>query len=184
MIFTDREIQIALNKSQIGIKPEPELDAYSSTSVDLRLADQLTVFKENLNTGTIETIIDPAKPRSSFVAEREIKQLSDVMIIGDEGYPLNPRKLVLGWTLEKVSLPTQSRIAARIEGKSSLARLGLIVHLTAPTIHCGFNDVIRLELVNHGAVPIRLRKGMRICQLVFELTMGTPQKGFSATQTA
>jgi dCTP deaminase len=60
----------------------------------------------------------------------------------------------------------------------------LLVHLTAPTIHCGFNDVIRLELFNHGVVPIRLRKEMRICQLVFELTMGTPQKGFSAVQTA
>ena len=184
MIFTDREIQIALRESQIVIKPEPDLDAYSSTSVDLRLADRLTVFKEDLNIGSIETTIDPAKPKSIFVAEREIQKLSNVTIISDEGYPLPSGKLVLGWTLEQVSLPNHSRIAARVEGKSSLARLGLVVHLTAPTIHCGFNEFIRLELLNHGVVPIRLRKGMRICQLVFELTMGTPQKGFSAIQTA
>lgn len=181
MIFTDHEIQIALRESQISIKPEPELDAYSSTSVDLRLADRLTVFEETLNTESVETIIDPSK---GFVAEKTIKRLSNEKIIGDEGYPLEPRKLVLGWTLEQVTLPIHSRIAARVEGKSSLARLGLVVHLTAPTIHSGFNDLIRLELLNHGVVPIRLRKGMRICQLVFELTMGTPQKGFSAIQTA
>jgi dCTP deaminase len=181
VIFTDREIQIALSESQISIKPEPELDAYSSTSVDLRLADRLTVFKETLNTEGVETIIDP---RKGFAAEKTIRLISDEMIIGDDGYPLNPKTLVLGWTLEEVCLPIQSRIAARVEGKSSLARLGLLVHLTAPTIHSGFDNLIRLELFNLGVVPIRLRKGMRICQLVFELTMGVPQKGFSAIQTA
>jgi dCTP deaminase len=71
-----------------------------------------------------------------------------------------------------------------VEGKSSLARLGLGVHITAPTIHSGFGNSIRLEIINHGAVPIRLRAGMRICQIVFELTLGTPQKGFQQIQSA
>ena len=177
MIFTDREIQIALSKSQIEIMPGPLLDAYSSTSVDLTLDERLTVFKENINTGAVEIVIDPSR---DYRAEEVIKTLSDEKIIGDEGYVLAPHKLVLGWTAELVHLPMQSRIAARVEGKSSLARLGLVVHLTAPTIHSGFNNVIRLEMVNYGVIPIRLHKGMRICQLVFELTMGTPQKGFVA----
>lgn len=181
MIFTDREIQLAIAKGQIGIEPEPALDAYSSTSVDLRLADRITVFKKELNTTAVKTEIDPVL---GFQAETAIKEISDETPIGPDGYLLIPRCLVLGWTLELVTLPTQSRLAARVEGKSSLARLGLGVHITAPTIHSGFENLIRLEMVNHGAVPIRLRAGMKICQLVFELTLGTSQKAFSAIQTA
>ncbi|MEZ5888805.1 MAG: hypothetical protein R3D52_00230 [Xanthobacteraceae bacterium] len=54
----------------------------------------------------------------------------------------------------------------------------LIVHITAPTIHAGFDGRIRLEMVNHGKIPIRLRPGMRICPLIFEQTLGTPEKGY------
>jgi dCTP deaminase len=77
-----------------------------------------------------------------------------------------------------VTLVSHNRIAARIEGKSSLARLGLGVHITAPTIHAGFAGQIRLEMINHGKVPIRMRVGMRVCQLIFEQTLGTPEKGY------
>ena len=181
MIFTDREIQLAISKRQIVIEPEPALDAYSSTSLDLRLAGTVTVFRTNINTGAVKTEIDPIP---GFKVEPTVKELSDEQTIGPEGFLLVPRKLVLGWTLERVELPTQARLAARVEGKSSLARLGLGVHITAPTIHSGFNNPIRLEMVNHGEVPIRLRTGMKICQLVFELTLGSPQKAFSAIQTS
>jgi dCTP deaminase len=85
---------------------------------------------------------------------------------------------VLGWTAEYINIPTDARLAARVEGKSSLARIGIGVHLTAPTIHAGFKGQIRLEIVNHGPVPIILKPGMRICQLVFELTLGTPEGGY------
>jgi dCTP deaminase len=77
-----------------------------------------------------------------------------------------------------VNLPYDSRLAARVEGKSSLARLGLGVHITAPTIHAGFEGQIRLELINHGRLPITVKPGMRICQLIFEQTLGTPQRGY------
>jgi dCTP deaminase len=86
--------------------------------------------------------------------------------------------LVLGWTREYVDLKTDARLAGRVEGKSSLARLGLGVHITAPTIHSGFKGRIRLEIINHGDVPIRLRSGMRICQLILETTLGTPERGY------
>ena len=95
-----------------------------------------------------------------------------------------PHIFILGRTKEVVKLPPTSRVAARVEGKSSLARLGLIVHFTAPTIHSGFNNSIRLEIMNHGPLPVRLRAGMRICQLIFELTFGTPEKAFRAAQTS
>src|SRR4029077_13727909 len=101
--------------------------------------------------------------------------------------------LVLGWTLEKIKLPNDARIAARGEGKSSLARIGLGIHVTAPTIHPGFGEKadepgfpgseIRLEIWNIGPLKIRLRKGMPICQIIFEEVHGTPE-GPSAGQFA
>ena len=75
----------------------------------------------------------------------------------------------LGQTRSRVALNREHKIAARVEGKSSLARLGLIVHLTAPVIHCGFRGHIALELINFGPFSIKLvPHKTRICQLVFE----------------
>jgi len=90
--------------------------------------------------------------------------------------------------MERIQLPPASRLAARVEGKSSLARLGLGVHVTAPTIHAGFGatrdpdypgSAIRLEMWNIGPLRIKLEKGMPICQLIFEWVDGTPEKGYA-----
>jgi dCTP deaminase len=151
--------------------------------VDLTLGASISEFKEDLNEGDgIETVIDPS--HRNFQAERTLQKITNKVSIGPDGYLLKPRRLVLGWTVERVELPTHSRLAARVEGKSALARLGLGIHITAPTIHSGFSYPIRLEIINHGHAPIRLRTDMRICQLVFEMTLETPQKGFRALQSA
>jgi len=83
---------------------------------------------------------------------------------------------MLARTQEWIELPRTARLAARVEGRSSLARLGVAVHLTAPVIHAGFRGYITLEITNPGPLPIRLRPGMQICQLVLELLFGTPSK--------
>jgi dCTP deaminase len=81
-----------------------------------------------------------------------------------------------------VKLPNKSRLAAQVEGRISLARLGIGIHVTAPTIHAGFGDSdpqpIQLEIFNFGPHEIVLDAGMKICQLIFEQTLGTPQKGY------
>lgn len=92
---------------------------------------------------------------------------------------LKPGEFILALTRERVELPETTRIAARVEGKSSLARIGLAVHVTAPTIHAGFKGNITLEIKNHGVLPIRLTVGMPICQLIFEMVFGTPSKVMS-----
>jgi dCTP deaminase len=89
-----------------------------------------------------------------------------------------PKKFILAWTQEYVDINVRARVAARVEGKSSLARLGVGIHITAPVIHAGFDGHTRLEMVNHGDLPVLLTPGMRICQLVFEQTLGTPVKGY------
>src|SRR5713101_2113135 len=87
-------------------------------------------------------------------------------------------KFMLGYTREIIQLPHHSRIAARVEGKSSLARLGIGIHVTAPTIHAGFKGRIQLEICNHGTLKVKLTAGMRVCRLIFEQTLGTPDKGY------
>jgi dCTP deaminase len=101
---------------------------------------------------------------------------------------LPPGCFYLAWTLEAVQLPYRSRIAARVEGKSSLARLGLGIHVTAPTIHAGFGasdadpswvgNPIQLEIWNTGPLPVVLKRGLKICQLIFEVVDGTPEQGY------
>lgn len=174
MILTDREIRISIETGQVVIDPVPNDQAYSSTSIDLTLGAQLQVFKSQQP--GLETVIDPSAEGYSFLSA--IRVLADEREIGAEGYALAPGILILARTEERVSLPVRSRIAARVEGKSSLARLGLGVHITAPTIHAGFAGRIQLEIVNHGSRPIRLRTGMRICQLIFETTLGVADKGY------
>lgn len=174
MILTDREIRIAIETRQVVIDPVPIGEAYSSTSIDLTLAAALQVFKP-VQAG-LDMVIDPSVKGYSFLDA--IKTLADEQRIGDDGFALKPGVLILARTQERVVLPVTSRMAARVEGKSSLARLGLGVHITAPTIHAGFSGRIQLEIVNHGSRPIRLRTGMRICQLIFEMSLGVADKGY------
>ncbi|HVV29166.1 MAG TPA: dCTP deaminase [Rhizomicrobium sp.] len=173
MILTDREIKIAVERDLITIDPPPDpATAFSSTAVDLTLDPNIIVFNKTVK--GVEKILDPGEANASEI----IAEITHREKIPASGYLFQPKILMLGWTKEFVRLDIGTRIAARVEGKSSLARLGLAVHVTAPTIHAGFEGQIQLELVNHGNVPIRLKPGMRICQLIFEATLGTPERGY------
>jgi dCTP deaminase len=174
VILTDREIRLAISKGLIEIDPQPNERAFSSTAVDLTLDENISELKDV--EGGLEQAIDPG--HRDFQPERTLALVSNKITIPAEGYLLRPDMLVLAWTKEYVNLVSHNRVAARVEGKSSLARFGLAIHVTAPTIHAGFDGHIRLEMVNHGKLPIRLRPGMRICQLIFEQTLGTPEKGY------
>jgi dCTP deaminase len=172
MVFTDREIQAALESKQVIIKPLPDQGAYSSTSLDLTLSRVLQEWKSS---ATNQIVCPTAKGYKfkDFVAE-----FSQTKKMTRAGYILVPGVFVLGWTEEEVKLPTYSRLAARVEGKSSLARLGIGIHVTAPTIHAGFQGQIQLEICNHGSLKVKLTTGMPVCQLIFEQTLGTPDKGY------
>lgn len=175
MILTDREIQIALERRLISIEPPPSDVAYSSTSVDLTLDPNITTFPTGA--AGIKKAVDVTHPDYDYDAV--LQEMSKTFSIDEKGgFELPRNELVLGWTTEYINIPIDARMAARVEGKSSLARLGIGVHLTAPTIHAGFKGQIRLEIVNHGPLPIILKPGMRVCQLIFEVTMGTPEGGY------
>jgi len=191
VILSDREIRAALDRGAIRITPDPKADPklWSSTSLDLRLGDELLLWDREL-ISEAESIIDLGP---GFSPNEIISKYSSSKTIPEEGYVLRPNTFVLGWTKEKIALPHSSRYAARVEGKSSLARLGLGVHVTAPTIHAGFGFVpgqdanepqgqpIQLEIWHIGPFPVRLIPGMKICQLIVEEVHGTPEQGYSGT---
>ncbi|MCY2930062.1 MAG: dCTP deaminase [Planctomycetota bacterium] len=177
MILTDREILTSLEHGQIVIQPVPDPVRFSSTSVDLCLSNVIRVWDFDQVEKTKGEVITPG---AEFNYEKfRAKYTKKVVVDKSKGYVLAPDAFVLGWTKELLVLPNHSRIAARVEGKSSLARLGLAVHVTAPTIHAGFEGPIQLEMCNLGPVSIRLTPDMPICQLIFEQTFGTPAKGYS-----
>ena len=171
MVLTDREIEAALNCQHLEIDPRPDATALSSTAIDLTLGNTIRTWKKG--TTGVQTLIDP------MAADYKVMPvIDDLTEAQTTPFELEPKGFVLAWTKEVVSLPTTSRLAARVEGKSSLARIGVGVHVTAPTIHAGFRGPIQLEVFNHGPRPVKLSEGMKICQLILEQTLGTPSSGY------
>jgi dCTP deaminase len=186
MILSDRENKLALARGHIRITPPPGPDQFSSMAIDLSLDEEMSVWSPGENTSAGEAlVVSPKTARFDLAAL--LRDHGRTFLIPPEGHILEPWAFVLGWTTERIQLPHTSRLAARVEGRSSLARLGLGVHVTAPIIHAGFGQTtdaaytgtrIRLEIWNFGPFRIRLEKGMKICQLVLEEVHGTPEKGY------
>jgi dCTP deaminase len=108
--------------------------------------------------------------------------LTDTLPSHDGIVVIPPKKLVLVRTLEHVRLPIQGKLAARVEGRSKQARLGMTIHLTAPTIHAGFGGKIVLEIINHGPFHLEVVPNeTKLCQLIFERVGAVPRLPGSVT---
>lgn len=155
MLLSDRDIADAVKNGRLGLEPfEPEL--IQPSSVDVRLDRRFRVFNNQKYTH-----IDPSL--------RQDELTEPVDVAGHEPFVLHPGEFVLASTLEVVTLPDD--LAARLEGKSSLGRLGLLTHSTAGFIDPGFSGHVTLELSNVANLPITLWPGMKIGQLcVFKLS--------------
>ena len=183
MILSKGEIVRAIEEGAIGIEPAPEADQYSASSLDLRLGDKFFRWSKELMDGMsqagFDNTVDPSRMSYEALAERFLVPVE----VDREGcYVINSWDFVLGITHERVDLPLASGIAARVEGRSSLARMGLAVHLTAPTIQAGWSGYITLEIVNLGPWPIKLRpQELLACQLIFE-RVGEPDESAAPSQ--
>jgi dCTP deaminase len=171
VILCDTEIRAALRNRQLVIDPEPPAGHITTSAVDLRLGREFRRWRspEGVAAGIV---IDPSRP--DFYRSHAAQFLDPVPTERDGSVIIRPGELILGITHERVELPEASRLAARVEGRSALARLGLGVHVTAPTIHAGFRGQITLEITHQGPAPIMLRPEVRICQLIVEQVFGTP----------
>lgn len=166
MILSNEGIKQALKLGLIEIAPTPGKSQYAPSSVDLRLGHRFRKYKpELLDQPGVPPVIDVALldyPRMTRT-HTVVTTLSD-----NETIMLLPGEFLLGGTLERIHLRKESQIAARVEGRSTFARIGLSVHLTAPTVHLGFEGPLALEFRNHGKLHLQLTPGMHICQLIFE----------------
>jgi dCTP deaminase len=192
MILCDREVELAIQQGRISILPIPGLEMMDSTTVDLRLDGTLDRWEfpsADPSLGQLPPRFRPGLSGFKFAElEKKYTRPVDISTTGFDLSPVAPNNFILGWTLERIYLPHTSRLCGRVEGKSSLGRMGLGVHITAPTIHAGFgfnkedpNDhgaKLRLEIWNVGPLPIELLKGMRICQLIIEEVREVPREGY------
>jgi dCTP deaminase len=151
VLLSDRDILIEIDKERVQLEPfEPTM--VQPSSVDVRLDRFFRVFENHRYPH-----IDPSEDQPDLTRMVEPQ--------GDEPFILHPGEFVLGSTYEVVTLPDD--VAARLEGKSSLGRLGLLTHSTAGFIDPGFSGHVTLELSNVATLPIKLWPGMKIGQLCF-----------------
>ena len=151
VLLSDRDIKAEIESGRVGIDPYLEAMVQPS-SIDVRLDRIFRVFENHKYPH-----IDPAADQPEMTRE--------IQTVGDEPFVLHPGEFVLGSTYEVVTLPND--VAARLEGKSSLGRLGLLTHSTAGFIDPGFSGHVTLELANVANLPILLRPGMKIGQVCF-----------------
>jgi len=156
MVLGDIDIKKAINAGRIKISPRPDLKiALGSCSIDLRLGNIFRVFEHSQN-----AFIDPSKKDYSNEITREVRVKK-----GDR-FIMQPGDFVLAMTLERVKIPND--LVGRLEGRSSLGRLGIVVHSTASTFDPGWDGNCVLELGNLGRMAVSLTPGMRICAIQFE----------------
>lgn len=158
MILSDGTIRRLLAEGRLVLDPIEDVQIQPA-SVDVRLGDTFLVFRNH----TAE-VIDPFDRQSTLMEE--------VKVSDGESFVLHPGEFVLGTTVEAIGLPDD--LVARVEGKSSLGRLGLLIHATAGFVDPGWTrGQITLELSNVATLPIKLRPGMRVGQLSFH-TLDAP----------
>ncbi|MGI8458936.1 MAG: dCTP deaminase [Propionibacteriaceae bacterium] len=166
MLLSDRDIRAQIDAGRIRLDPYAP-DLVQPSSIDVRLDRYFRVFENHRYPH-----IDPAEDQPDLTREVEPA--------GDEPFILHPGEFVLGSIYEVVSLPDD--VAARVEGKSSLGRLGLLTHATAGFIDPGFTGHVTLELSNVATLPIKLWPGMKIGQLCFFGLSSPAQHPYGSSQ--
>ncbi len=165
MILSDRDLRAQLDAGRVAIDPLAD-DALQPSSIDLRVDRRFRVFANHRY-----PYIDTREPQP------DLTELVDVA----EGEPfvLHPGEFVLGATLERVALPDD--LVARLEGKSSLGRLGLLIHSTAGFVDAGWDGWLTLELSNVATLPIAIYPGMKIGQLALFRLSSPAERPYGAS---
>ena len=166
-VLSDRDIRAALDSGRVVIRPYNPGDLQPS-SVDLHLDRSFRVFRNNRY-----PYIDVRQPQPDLTEMLRVEN--------DEPFILHPGEFVLGQTLERVTLPDD--LVARLEGKSSLGRLGLLIHSTAGFVDSGFSGNLTLELSNVANLPITIYEGMPIGQISFMRMDGPVERPYGSRET-
>jgi len=164
-MLSDREIKAALAEGRIDVGPLEDPDVQiQPASIDLRLGNQFRVFKH-----AQRAFIDPLNDN--------IDEFTEIVTVPDgEPFILHPGEFVLGSIKEYVQIPAD--MVAKVEGRSSLGRLAILVHATAGFIDPGFEGNITLELSNVGKMPVAFYPNMRVCQISFEMLSSPAERPY------
>lgn len=158
MILSDRDIKAVIQSGRVKIE-SPDQTLFDmhihASSMDLRLGNVFKLYEHSQF-----AMLDPKRPET-FQGRTRLITVAD-----GEPFIVQPGEFVLGVTMETVTVPDD--LVVRVEGRSSLGRLGIIVHSTAGFVDPGFSGTITLEISNLNRMPVALYPGMRICQLAFE----------------
>ena len=156
MILSDRDLRAVLKEGKIKITPADGLERrIGPDGIDFRLGHTFLVFERNK-----QAYIDPRRAETAKGTTRQID------IKPGEPFIIHPNELVLASTLERLSISDD--LLGRLEGRSSLGRLGIIVHSTASIFHPGWDGTATMELGNLGVMPVALYPRMRVCMFTFE----------------
>lgn len=156
MILSDRDITKCLKTGRIKVVPAPDLTVQlGSCSIDLRLGEYFRIFNNSKF-----PYFDPGNKKNSD------ELTTEVLVEAGKPFILQPGDFVLATTVESFELPDD--LLARLEGRSSLGRLGIVVHSTASIFEPGWKGKVVMEMGNMGRIPVALYPGMRVCALTFE----------------
>src|SRR5436305_13830390 len=166
MVLSDRSIRAEIEAGRVVIEPYDE-GLVQPSSIDVRVDRRFRVFQNS---------------RYPYIDVRHaMEDLTELVEVqGEEPFILNPGEFVLGQTLERVTLPDD--LVARLEGKSSLGRLGLLIHSTAGFVDSGFSGNLTLELSNVANLPITIYHGMPIGQISFMRMDGPVERPYGSSQ--
>ncbi|ART79369.1 dCTP deaminase [Oceanisphaera avium] len=177
MRLCDRDIKRYLADGIINITPEPDAERISGVSVDVLLGNEFRVFAAHS-----APYIDLSGPRAEVAAAIDSVMSEEIFIADGEAFFLHPGELALAVTLESITLP--DNIVGWLDGRSSLARLGLMVHATAHRIDPGWSGRIVLEFYNGGKLPLALRPHMVIGAINFETMSGSAERPYMSRASA
>ncbi|MCH7718261.1 MAG: dCTP deaminase [Chloroflexi bacterium] len=171
VILSDRDIRKVLAEGKIRITPNEGLDQrIGPDGIDLRLGHTFLLFERNK-----QPYIDPRRAETAKGMTRQI------VVKTGEQFIIHPNELVLASTLERIGISDD--LLGRLEGRSSLGRLGIIVHSTASIFHPGWDGTATMELGNLGVMPVALYPRMRICMFTFERMSSRVDRPYGSGKT-
>ncbi|MFT2091212.1 dCTP deaminase [Paraglaciecola sp. 2405UD69-4] len=173
MRLCDKDIYQYLLDGKIKVSPQPAYEEISGVTVDVKLGNKFRVFEDHQ-----APYIDLSGPKAEVQAALNNVMSDEIEIADDKSFFLHPGELALAVTYESVTLP--ANIVGWLDGRSSLARLGLMVHVTAHRIDPGWSGNIVLEIFNSGKLPLALKPGMKIGAISFEVLSGFAEKPYNA----
>ncbi|KAB7693695.1 dCTP deaminase [Plesiomonas shigelloides] len=177
MRLCDTDIEAALDAGRIQIEPRPPVERINGATVDVRLGNKFRVFRDHT-----AAFIDLSGPKDEVTAALERVMSDEIVLEENEPFFLHPGELALAVTHESVTLPDD--VVGWLDGRSSLARLGLMVHVTAHRIDPGWQGRIVLEFYNSGKLPLALRPKMLIGALSFEPLTGSAARPYNSRADA